>query len=135
MEPELIRDAAVSALEDIKARDIEVLDVRQLTSLFDWVIVASAESTRQTRALAHHVQEKAREAGSSQAVLEGEASGEWILVDLGSVVVHVMQPATREYYNLSELWGGRTPQRRQPAYGGLPIAHWRTDAQAGEAAR
>ena len=119
MEPELIRDAAVTALEDIKARDIEVLDVRALTSLFDWVIVASADSSRQTRALANHVQDQAKQAGASVRPLEGGASGEWILVDLGSVVVHVMQPATREFYNLSELWGGHT-LRRPPGFG-LPM--------------
>lgn len=132
MEPELIRDAAVSALEDIKARDIEVLDVRALTSLFDWIIVASADSSRQTRALAHHVQEKARMAGARGGGLEGEDSGEWILVDLGSVVVHVMQPATREYYNLSELWGGHTLPRRHPALG-LPIGLRRSEASTGAA--
>ena len=111
MEPELIRDAAVTALEDIKARDIEILDVRPLTSLFDWMLIASADSSRQSRALARQVLDKAKEAGVATVRMEGEASGEWILVDLGSVVVHVMQTAAREYYNLSELWGG---------HGGLP---------------
>ena len=133
MEPEQIRDAAVTALEDIKARDIEVLDVRELTSLFDWVIVASADSSRQTRALAHHVQDQARQIGARAAALEGESSGEWILVDLGSVVVHVMQPATREYYNLSELWGGHTLPRRHPALG-LPIGLRRNESSASGAA-
>jgi ribosome-associated protein len=120
MDPELIRDAAVSALEDIKARDIEVLDVRDLTSLFDWIIIASAESTRQTRALANHVQEKAHNLGARKAIMEGEGSGEWILVDIGSVVVHVMQPAIREYYNLAELWGGQSAPRRHPILG-IPV--------------
>jgi ribosome-associated protein len=132
MEPEHIRDAAVSALEDIKARDIEVLDVRALTSLFDWVIVASADSSRQTRALAHHVQDQARQRGARHAQLEGEASGEWILVDLGAVVVHVMQPATREYYNLSELWGGHAAPRRYPPLG-PPIGLWRNEASVSSA--
>jgi len=133
MEPEQIRDAAVTALEDIKARDIEVLDVRELTSLFDWVIVASADSSRQTRALAHHVQEQARLRGAHKAALEGESSGEWILVDLGSVVVHVMQPATREYYNLSELWGGHTRPRRHASLG-LPIGLRRSESSGSSAA-
>lgn len=108
MNPELIRDAAVSALEDIKARDIEILDVRELTSFFDWVLIASAESSRQTRALASHVHDTAKDLGVQTVRTEGEGSGEWILVDLGSVIVHVMQPAIREFYNLSELWGGRS---------------------------
>lgn len=133
MEPEQIRDVAVTALEDIKARDIEILDVHRLTSLFDWVIVASADSSRQTRALAHHVQEQARLAGASRATLEGGASGEWILVDLGSVVVHVMQPAAREYYNLSELWGGHGLPRRPPALG-MPLGMRRSEATGSGAA-
>jgi ribosome-associated protein len=132
MDPELIRDAAVSALEDIKARDIEVLDVSELTSLFDWVIIASAESTRQTRALAHHVQDKTHALGARKAIIEGEGSGEWILVDLGSVVVHVMQPAIREYYNLAELWGGQTAPRRHPILG-IPV-HMRHHESAGSSA-
>lgn len=106
---ESLSAAAVSALEDIKARDISILDVRRLTSLFDTVIVASAESARQTKALARHVQDKVRELGGHVLGVEGEESGEWVLVDLGDVVVHVMQPAVREYYNLDELWGGRRP--------------------------
>lgn len=101
--------AAVSALEDIKARDISILDVRRLTSLFDTVIVASADSARQTKALARHVQDKVHELGGHVLGVEGEESGEWVLVDLGDVVVHVMQPAVRDYYNLEELWGGRRP--------------------------
>jgi len=132
MDPELIRDAAVSALEDIKARDIEVLDVRELTSLFDWIVIASAESTRQTRALAHHVQDKTREIGASKAIIEGETSGEWILVDLGSVVVHVMQPAIREYYNLAELWGGQKMPVRHPILG-IPM-HMRHHESPGSSA-
>jgi ribosome-associated protein len=95
---------AVSALEDIKARDIVVLDVSRLTSLFDRMIVASAESTRQTKALSESVREKFKAAGGKVCGVEGEQSGEWILLDLGDVVVHIMQPAVRDYYNLEELW-------------------------------
>lgn len=95
----------VSALEDIKARDIQPIDVRKVTSIFDWIIVASADSARQTKALARHVRERLRESGSAIVGTEGEESGEWILVDAGDVVAHVMQPAVREYYNLEELWG------------------------------
>ena len=106
MEGDALVRAAVNALEDIKARDIVVLDVRKLTSLFDTVIVASGDSARQTKALARHVQDVARSCGVSVSGVEGEDSGEWVLVDLGDVVVHVMQPAVRSYYNLEELWGG-----------------------------
>ena len=95
----------ISALEDIKARDIQAIDVRKLTALFDWIIVASADSARQTKALARHVRDSLKEAGSALVGTEGEDGGEWILVDAGDVVAHVMQPAVRQYYNLEELWG------------------------------
>jgi len=95
----------ITALEDIKAHDIQAIDVRKLTSIFDWIIVASADSARQTKALARHVRDSLKEAGSSIVGTEGEDSGEWILVDAGDVVAHVMQPAVRQYYNLEELWG------------------------------
>lgn len=95
----------ISALEDIKAHDIQAIDVRKVTSIFDWIIVASADSARQTKALARHVRDALKEAGSSIVGTEGEDGGEWILVDAGDVVAHVMQPAVREYYNLEELWG------------------------------
>ena len=94
----------ISALEDIKAHDIQAIDVRKMTSIFDWIIVASADSARQTKALARHVHNSLKEAGSSIVGTEGEESGDWILVDAGDVVAHVMQPAVREYYNLEELW-------------------------------
>jgi ribosome-associated protein len=103
---------AVTALEDIKARDIAVFDVRHLTSLFDRVIIATAESARQTKALANNVREKLKEAGATIHGMEGEDAGEWILVDAGDIVVHVMQPTMREYYNLEELWG--QPKKRAP---------------------
>jgi ribosome-associated protein len=95
----------ISALEDIKAHDIQAIDVRKLTSIFDWIIVASADSGRKTKALARHVRDSLKEAGSAIIGTEGEAGGEWILVDAGDVVAHVMQPAVRQYYNLEELWG------------------------------
>lgn len=95
----------VSALEDIKARDIVAIDVRKITSMFDWIVIASAESARQTKALARHVHDKLREAGITIVGTEGEASAEWVLVDTGDIVAHIMQPAVRTYYNLEELWG------------------------------
>ena len=109
MHVEAIKQAAVEALEEIKASDITVLDVRQMTSLFDFMIIASAGSTRQTKALANNVQDKLRQIGARVLGVEGEQTGEWVLVDLGEIIVHVMQPAVRAYYNLEQLWGGTPP--------------------------
>jgi len=111
MQVEQIRQSAVEALEEIKARDIVVLDTRKLTSMFDYMIVASAESARQTKALARNVEDKIRSGGGKVLGTEGEQTGEWVLVDIGSVIVHIMQPAIREYYNLEQLWGGEVPRR------------------------
>jgi ribosome-associated protein len=108
-----LTNAAVAALEDIKGRDIVVLDVRKLTSLFDWIIIASADSTRQCKALSNHLQEKMKALGAHVHSVEGERTGEWVLVDLGSIVVHIMQPATRQYYNLEELWAPPRRSRRR----------------------
>ena len=107
-----LQKIVVGALEDIKARDIEVINTTKLTSLFDRVVIASGDSNRQTRALARNVQEKVKEAGGEVISVEGEDTGEWVLVDLGDVVVHVMQPAVRVFYNLEELWA-TTPARRR----------------------
>ncbi|WP_374510015.1 ribosome silencing factor [Niveibacterium sp.] len=103
----------VDALEDIKAKDIDVINTTRLTSLFDRIVIASGDSNRQTKALARHVQDKVREAGGEVISVEGEQTGEWVLVDLGDIVVHVMQPAVRSYYNLEEIWS-HTPVRRRP---------------------
>jgi ribosome-associated protein len=103
---------AITALEDIKARDITVLDVRKLTSLYDTLIIATAESSRQVGALARHVRDSLKAAGAIIVGVEGEASGEWVLVDASNIVVHVMQPAVRAYYNLEELWTPPAPRRR-----------------------
>jgi len=103
---------AVTALEDIKARDITILDVRKLTSLYDTLIIASADSNRQVKALAQHVRDKLKESGAHIIGVEGEETADWILVDAGDIVVHVMQPAVRAYYNLEELW---TPPARTRA--------------------
>src|SRR5437762_7660612 len=94
----------ITALEDIKAHDIQAIDVRRLTSMFDWIVIASADSARQTKALARHVRDRLKEHGSKIVGEEGGETGDWILVDAGDIVAHVMQPAVREYYNLEELW-------------------------------
>ena len=110
-----LQQIAVNALEDIKALDIKVLDVRKLTSFYDTLVIASAESNRQVKALAHHVRDKLKEAGATVIGVEGEEAGEWVLVDCGDIVVHVMQPAVRSYYNLEELWDTSPAQRRAKA--------------------
>ena len=110
-----LQQVAISALEDIKARDIATFDVRQQTSLYDTLVIASADSNRQVRALANHVRDKLKEAGASVIGIEGEEAGEWVLVDCGDIVVHVMQPAVRSYYNLEELWDTSPAQRRARA--------------------
>jgi ribosome-associated protein len=120
MQVEALKHAAIEALEEIKARDITVLDVRKMTSLFDFMIVASAESTRQTRALVNNVQDKLLALGARVQGVEGEQSGEWVLVDLGDIIVHVMQPAVRAYYNLETLWGGRPPAPHPTAWRSPP---------------
>lgn len=107
-----LQKVVVDALEDVKAVDIEVINTTKLTSMFDRVVIASGTSNRQTRALANNVQVKVKEAGGEVIGVEGEDSGEWVLVDLGAVVVHLMQPAVRSYYNLEELWA-TTPARKR----------------------
>lgn len=112
MEAPELQKIVVDALEDIKGRDIEVIDTRTLSSLFDAIVVASGDSNRQVRALARNVEEKVRAAGGDVISVEGEDNGEWVLVDLGAVVVHVMQPAVRAYYDLEDLWTS-SPSSRQ----------------------
>ena len=103
----------VDALEDIKGRDIEVYDTARMPSMFERVVIASGDSTRQVKALADNVQEKLRESGARVYGVEGEANGEWVLVDLGDVVVHIMHPTVREFYNLEEVWGGKPVRVRR----------------------
>ncbi|TAN80686.1 MAG: ribosome silencing factor [Gallionella sp.] len=110
--------AVIAALEDIKATNITVIDTSKLSSLFERMVIASANSTRQTKALADNVVIKLRERGEQVYGREGEDSGEWILVDLGEVLVHIMQPAIREYYNLEELWS--KAQAARPKLAGAP---------------
>ena len=105
-----LQRAIVDALEDVKAQEIQVFDTEHLSSLFERVIIASGTSNRQTKALAASVRDKVRNAGFGKPRMEGEDNGEWIIVDCGQAVVHVMQPTIRTYYNLEEIWGG-TPVR------------------------
>lgn len=99
--------AVVDALEDVKGRDIVVFNVERLSPLFERVIIASGDSSRQVKALAEHVADRLGELGVKARGTEGAAGGEWVLVDLGDVVVHVMHPEVRSHYNLEELWGGK----------------------------
>lgn len=107
--------AVVGALEDIKASDITVLDTTPLTSLFERVVIASADSSRQTKALAASVRDRMKELGEHVIGMEGEQTGEWVLVDLGDIVVHIMHPAVRSHYNLEELWDAGIQARMKHA--------------------
>jgi len=100
-----LQTAIVTGLENVKAQNIQVFDTEKLTALFERVIIANGNTARQTRALAAGVCDALREAGFAKPRMEGEANGEWIIVDCGPVVVHIMQPAIRQYYRLEELWG------------------------------
>ncbi|MDR1936590.1 MAG: ribosome silencing factor [Candidatus Accumulibacter sp.] len=111
----------VAALEDIKGKDIEVINTHKLTPLFERIVIASGDSNRHVRSLARNVEDKARAAGAEILSTEGEDAGEWVLVDLGDVVAHIMQPAIRSYYNLEELWGGKGPERVRKAVAAMEI--------------
>ncbi|MDP3744806.1 MAG: ribosome silencing factor [Methylotenera sp.] len=108
---EAMKLAVVDAIEDIKGFDISVMDVRKLTSMTNYMIVASANSSRQAKAVADNVREKLKEKGFAIRGTEGEKEGEWVLVDLDDIVVHIMVPATRAYYNLEQLWGEAESRR------------------------
>ncbi|OYU32909.1 MAG: ribosome silencing factor [Comamonadaceae bacterium PBBC2] len=102
-----LQRAIVDALEDVKAQDLQVFDTEHLSPLFERVVIASGTSNRQTKALAASVRDKVREAGFGKPRIEGEDNGEWIIVDCGSAVAHIMQPTIRTYYNLEEIWGDK----------------------------
>ena len=126
----------VDALEDVKAQEIVVFDTEELSALFERVIIASGTSNRQTKALASRVRDKVKEAGYPKPRIEGEDNGEWIIVDCGSVVAHVMQPTIRSYYNLEEIWGDKpvrlklgAPKPAEPVR--KPIAKKKANVSAG----
>jgi ribosome-associated protein len=100
---------AVDALEDIKGRDIIIVNTTKVSQMFERIVLASGESNRQVRALARNVADKVREAGGEVLSTEGEDTGEWVLVDLGPVVVHIMQPTVRAHFDLEGLWGQGKP--------------------------
>lgn len=102
-----LQRAIIDGLEDVKAQDIQVFDTEHITSLFERVIVASGSSNRQTKALAASVRDAVRDAGFAKPRIEGEENGEWIIVDCGAAVAHIMQPTIRQYYHLEELWGDK----------------------------
>lgn len=107
MDIKKLQTLVFDALEDVKGQDIQIFDTTEITSLFDRVCVVSGTSNRQTKALAASVRDKVKENGGDIVGMEGEATGEWVLVDLGDMVVHIMQPAIRAYYRLEEIWGGK----------------------------
>jgi ribosome-associated protein len=109
-----LQRAIVDGLEDVKAQDIQVFNTEHLSPLFERVIVASGTSNRQTKALASSVRDKVREAGFPKPRIEGEDNGEWIIVDCGPAVAHIMQPAIRNYYHLEEIWGEKPIRLRTP---------------------
>jgi ribosome-associated protein len=107
MDIKKLQTLVVDALEDVKGQEIVLFDTTHLTSLFDRIAVVSGTSTRQTKALAASVRDKVKEAGGDVVGMEGEDTGEWVLVDLGDMIVHIMQPAIRQYYRLEEIWGDK----------------------------
>src|SRR3954464_6871860 len=129
MDIKKLQSLVVDALEDVKAQDIVVYDTTHLTSLFDRLAIASGTSNRQTKALAASVRDKVKENGGSILSVEGEDTGEWVLVDLGDMIVHIMQPAIRAYYRLEEIWG-----EKEVKLGAAKRVSKRTASEDGEAA-
>ena len=141
-----LQRAIVDGLEDVKAQDITVFNTEHLSPLFERVIVASGTSNRQTKALAASVRDSVRDAGFPKPRVEGEENGEWIIVDCGAAVAHIMQPAIRQYYHLEEIWGDKpvrlkfgapkpaTPQPEKPAAKKAPAKKAAAKSAAGKTA-
>ncbi len=108
-----LKQLAMNALQDLKAEDITVLDVKDKTSITDWIMVATGSSSRHVKSIANNVIIEAKKAGQPPLGIEGENDGEWVLVDLGDVIVHVMQQQVREYYDLESLWSVDVSAREQ----------------------
>lgn len=106
--------AVVDALEDVKGYDIVVYNTAALPTMFERVVIASGDSTRQVKALADNVQDKLEALGERVYGIEGATTGEWVLVDLGDIVAHIMHPTVRSFYNLEEIWGGKSVKLRPP---------------------
>jgi ribosome-associated protein len=119
MDSNALRDLVVDAIEEMKGQDLVVLDVSTLTDVTDRMVIASGRSDRQVRAIAENVIEKSKAGGVRPLGVEGLDRGEWVLVDLCDVVVHVMQPETREYYQLEKLWTGLDDQGDGDAAAGI----------------
>ena len=124
---------AVDALEDIKGRDIIVVNTTKVSQMFERIVLASGESNRQVRALARHVADKVREAGGEVLSTEGEETGEWVLVDLGPVVVHIMQPTVRAHFDLEGLWGPGKPAGHAAEKAAMKAAAKKAVTKASEA--
>lgn len=117
-----LQRAIVDGLEDVKAQDIRVFNTEHLSPLFERVIVASGTSNRQTKALASSVRDSVRSRGMQVMRTEGEDNGEWIIVDCGAAVAHIMQPAIRQYYNLEEIWGDKAVKMKMGLDGSVQRA-------------
>ena len=135
MNPLKLQKTVIAALEDIKGHDIKVLDVTHLTTLFDRIIIASGDSNRQVNALAGNVQGKVKAASGRVYGSEGEEGGEWVLVDLGDIVVHIMLPGVRLHYNLEELWDQPKPRRPRAPEKSAPTAKVPKVAKAAKVAK
>jgi len=118
MQAEKLRDLVIDALQDMKGSEIHALDVRGMTAITDFMVVASGTSDRHVKSLARNVLDQARAAGVKPMGVEGEQEGEWVLVDLRDVVAHIMRPQVRDFYNLEKLWSMEAP----PAETALPVA-------------
>lgn len=133
MDIKKLQKIVVDALEDVKAQDIRIFDTTHLTSMFDRVAIASGTSNRQTKALAASVRDKVKQAGGTIVSMEGENTGEWVLVDLGDMVVHIMQPTIRAYYQLEEIWGDKPVSlkepKRTPTKKAAPVATGKAEAK------